>query len=523
MFREPPASISAPHATRLPELLPSASRLAELLQTNDAPLESEIQAIRQILSDDEARVGVLNAEIDLLRIAMEELVAERDQIQKCARKYAAVLSPVRRVPPELMGEIFSLTLPHTRQIEGIPVDCPPWRLGHICKSWRNWALTDPFLWCSIAICDHFSSDLRLSYSIPMIETQLLRSGNVPLTVAFDSRACDWVESRRWDLLLSECDRWSSVLLRCMEDFHILSRWLARWGRFPEMKKLELITYSDGHPLLHPLNCFSIAPNLREIILTDPGYRYKSVLLSIPWSQITRYRGRFLAMHQLEILEVASNLIECGLGFLDAPRDIFEDKTVTLPHLRRLYVGDCDFLTHLTTPALEVLCSFGQIYPLAGLVSRSSCRLTRLVLEECEPLDALVRLLGDLPSLEYLLVDNRYCRRVESKNLFNSLTISGASSDLCPRLTSLAYGLGYSYADHPFQAPDIILVLVAMTRSRLRLTSPCRLSSLRLFSLIGDSRFKNAITEIQILTEEGLDFAFFCGDNAVKTLIAKDRP
>ncbi|KAJ7087457.1 hypothetical protein C8R44DRAFT_687293, partial [Mycena epipterygia] len=124
------------------------SRLDQLLESNDIPLDSEIPAIRKIISDNQARVDTLNARIDALRIAMEELIAERDPIHEYVRKLAAVISPVRRMPSDVMGQIFALTLPHTRGLgEAFKrVNWAPWRLGLICRSWRNWAVTDPFLW-----------------------------------------------------------------------------------------------------------------------------------------------------------------------------------------------------------------------------------------------------------------------------------------------------------------------------------------------------------------------------------------
>ncbi|KAJ7087450.1 hypothetical protein C8R44DRAFT_650196 [Mycena epipterygia] len=127
----------------------ASSRLAHLLASNDIPLDSEIPAIHQFISDNQSRVDALDARIDVLRIAMKKLIAERDPIQESVRKHAAIVSTICRVPPDVMCQIFALTLPHTMRIRLLPVKRPPWRLGHICRSWRNWALADPFLWRSI--------------------------------------------------------------------------------------------------------------------------------------------------------------------------------------------------------------------------------------------------------------------------------------------------------------------------------------------------------------------------------------
>lgn len=135
----PSAAISAGADTTGSEWPNDSSRLDQLLKSNDIPLDSEIPAIRKIISDNQARVGTLNARIHELQMAMEDLIAERDPIQEYVGQLAAVISPVRRMPPDVLGQIFTLTLPHTRRLgENLKrVNSAPWRLGHICRSWRD--------------------------------------------------------------------------------------------------------------------------------------------------------------------------------------------------------------------------------------------------------------------------------------------------------------------------------------------------------------------------------------------------
>ncbi|KAJ7087449.1 hypothetical protein C8R44DRAFT_893159 [Mycena epipterygia] len=368
----------------------------------------------------------------------------------------------------------------------------------------------------------------------MIETQLLRSRNVPLEVDFHSENCEDLDERRlWDFLLPQCHRWSIISLRCWKNPRPLFQLLdAIRGRVPQLKELRVHGRDVGP--VSQLNCFSVAPNLREVTLTDPEY-LNTLALCIPWSQITCYRGRFSALRQLEILGAASNLIECGLAFDDngfgTPRDPLRmpgDTIITLPHLRRLYVGDGEFLTRLTAPVLEVLCSSGATDPLLDFANRSSCRLTRLVLEQCTSADSVVRLLRDLPSLEYLLIEAWDWDSAAISGFFDAMTISGASSDLCPSLSALAYGYGHGVEAF---SPDSSLAMVAMAASRLHSKSPFQFSSLRFFarptSLFdfykSRARFKESIAEgIKILADGGLDVALVAmyGEEA---LVTKYRP
>ncbi|KAJ6592465.1 hypothetical protein B0H19DRAFT_909005, partial [Mycena capillaripes] len=122
-----------------------------LLATNDPPTEAGIPLIRDFISHGALRVDALNAQIDLLRAAMDRLIAERNDMADRVQKYPIILSPIRRVPSELVCEIFRWTLPHTKTVAGKAVEQPPWYLGHISRPWRDIALADPFLWNSIKV------------------------------------------------------------------------------------------------------------------------------------------------------------------------------------------------------------------------------------------------------------------------------------------------------------------------------------------------------------------------------------
>ncbi|KAJ7131404.1 hypothetical protein C8R44DRAFT_57218 [Mycena epipterygia] len=267
------ASDAGIDTARAPELPIASSRLAYLLESNIPPLELEIPAIRQIIIENQTRMDTLNAEIDVLRIAMDRLIEERDERQECVRKHTAVVSPVRRMPPELMCEIFALT-PCTRRIGHDTVYCPPWCLGHICRSWRDWAHADPSLWWTIEISNnhystHESFDLHDTHPPSMIETQLRLSGNVPLTVIFDGHDCGIEDRQLWELLLPQCARWSTVRLECGRNFSALFDLLdGVRGRVPLLKRLELFTYDLHDNPFYQLTAFSIAPNLREVMLTN---------------------------------------------------------------------------------------------------------------------------------------------------------------------------------------------------------------------------------------------------------------
>ncbi|KAJ7113985.1 hypothetical protein C8R44DRAFT_560379, partial [Mycena epipterygia] len=60
-----------------------------------------------------------------------------------------ILSPLRRMPPEVLAEIFSWTLPWVHDAMGrwrFDAKSCPWVLTHICGRWRQVAISTPSLW-----------------------------------------------------------------------------------------------------------------------------------------------------------------------------------------------------------------------------------------------------------------------------------------------------------------------------------------------------------------------------------------
>ncbi|KAJ7112137.1 hypothetical protein C8R44DRAFT_741851 [Mycena epipterygia] len=205
---------------------------------------------------------------------MAQLLRERDKALEVVSQYSGVLSPIRRVPPELISEVFSWTSPHTRKIGKNTVVQPPWHLGHIYGSWRDTAIAYPLLWNSFNILHSPEHPHENTFPLSMIETQLLR------------------------------------LLDLLQPVK---------GRLTQLQRMEFVDCAQGDVTAEELeesclsDIFSTAPNLREVLLTGPDFTEYSPVLAIPWRQITRYRGVYSVRWQLDILDSAPNIIACGIA------------------------------------------------------------------------------------------------------------------------------------------------------------------------------------------------------------------
>ncbi|KAJ7617966.1 hypothetical protein FB45DRAFT_840762, partial [Roridomyces roridus] len=140
-----------------------------LLESHEPPDEGEAVLICRLL--DETRQRLLEIE------AVPHPTPDLDELERCIKAHTALLSPIRRVPGELLSEIFTHLSEYKRKVGDRNKDAPPWHLGHVCKTWRNAALSTSLLWRRIKIYEPQSPALHTIYPLSMIETQLARSGN----------------------------------------------------------------------------------------------------------------------------------------------------------------------------------------------------------------------------------------------------------------------------------------------------------------------------------------------------------
>ncbi|KAJ7137956.1 hypothetical protein C8R44DRAFT_559332, partial [Mycena epipterygia] len=113
------------------------------------PLESEFTIVKAVISKERARLARVEQEISRIRDRMKYLEEERASLSGHLAENTAILSPLRRTPPEVLGEIFSWTLPSVgalRREGSSGLNDSPWALTHVSSHWRAVALSIPSLW-----------------------------------------------------------------------------------------------------------------------------------------------------------------------------------------------------------------------------------------------------------------------------------------------------------------------------------------------------------------------------------------
>ncbi|KAJ7475149.1 hypothetical protein B0H11DRAFT_1728277, partial [Mycena galericulata] len=130
------------------------SRHHTLLTTNEIPDPSDIPLIQQAVVECAARLAYLDHQISrLVQEIMDQMVKWKEERSLLLDHLAQNKAIIRRMPPEVLGEIFLLTLPSRIQESSLisVVHGSPWVLTRVCSRWREIGTLTPSLWSRIAI------------------------------------------------------------------------------------------------------------------------------------------------------------------------------------------------------------------------------------------------------------------------------------------------------------------------------------------------------------------------------------
>ncbi|KAG7442592.1 uncharacterized protein BT62DRAFT_1079192 [Guyanagaster necrorhizus] len=503
----------------------------------------------------------LNAQIVAVFQRIDALRQERARVTEALRQRKNLLSPVRRLPPEILNHIFLDTIdfpvPRTQNIQTVEqevaIDLSPnwkfkstesslWSITRVSTQWRSASLSSPRLWSYVNILITDSNFANYSY-IRQLGLQLDRSAKYPLSISICHIAEESVAEALPPPLVTILFSFST----CIRELHLyLPSYLFRQMTLMHLSLLSLedliLLCTDG---LSPteftnLCLLSFAPKLRslEVVdIIDSQERFE-----LPWHQLKTYRSDHAyqpiypfrhigprAHHHLNALRKLPQVEECVLRLGDRSReDDFGDQVYPLicPQLCMLdllswnldvntddsafrQVADRLILPALS--ALKVSCSQRDDYEAQGffssicqLLRRSQSQITVLHFDHGRVLtEELLRLFRSAPTLEDLrLTQCQIGSAGVTTEVMKTLTVNHASSEdlVLPRLCTL-YIPGGS-----FRVSDV----VRMVQSRRSSDNSCRvvrLQTLRVCGYLPDPcpGFDATILHFQRYYAEGFSF------------------
>ncbi|KAJ7198363.1 hypothetical protein GGX14DRAFT_666728 [Mycena pura] len=349
------------------EFLP-ASPCPELLLTNSAPSDVQLNEIHSFIGSAKAKISVLGDQIAQAQRTLDRLDSQRTELEDLVESHCGVVSTIRRLPGDILGEIFSQYLDASDSRSHSPKALS--HLVGVCARWRAIALASPLLWRHIRpitrdVISHELSELQ------EISLQLQRSASVALSIHLD----ETTSSRVVDLLLTESSRWQNLNLIWNPSYKHIT---ASKVEFPILEKLILeFNLPEDIAFL-----FESLPAMVDLTINS----IQALIPSIPdiiWAQLRICRLTNCCMADfLPVLALFSaGTRVCLEGFFEGEKQLTSVHTLVSDLSLRCNDDEAmyNLLGALTAPCLQRFRIAGRfsIPPIAAFFDRSSCALTHL--------------------------------------------------------------------------------------------------------------------------------------------------
>ncbi|KAJ7123304.1 hypothetical protein C8R43DRAFT_1241181 [Mycena crocata] len=236
------------------------------LRTGYVPTSTETKGLQTDLIS-------LTKELARLETLIQDLSARRDKIEESIQLHQAVLAPVRRLPDDVLQDIFLACLP-THRNAVMSTREAPLLLCRVCRTWRALALATPRIWASLHI--HLGFILQGKQRAQALTQWLQRAAGCPLSLSIcgtlpgaqngaidrtplsiDSSGSE--HEILLDALVKSTTRWHNVALT---DLHTSYVQELRATSTPMLQSLQI---RDRAPLAHWVDVFS-SPGIRTLTL-----------------------------------------------------------------------------------------------------------------------------------------------------------------------------------------------------------------------------------------------------------------
>ncbi|KAL1719728.1 hypothetical protein EV715DRAFT_251044, partial [Schizophyllum commune] len=414
-----------------------ASEVEKILSqmTEDiAEADREVERLQQALRQTQSRRATLT----------EERARMREQVSSCL----ALAAPIRRLPGEVLGQIFTYVLDHpvffAEELR---------QLIAVCHAWRNVVLSTSSLWSTVMICCTVN-ELHLSDTrghAAFVRAQLRWSANRPLSVCLLIDAGNRsLASQLWAAAREEAYRWKRLTIKAE---YPPSTYAAFWVDHPSLC-LPILEYLEFSSVASPppFKVFGDAPRLRQLSI-DTKFEPWGMEFPQSWRLTALHLGNTLSVDCLSALKgTCATLKELDLGHIDADDSLqHAAPPVTLPLLEKLRIIGATAKgigSRLIFPSVHHLCIDGlysgpECEDIVSMIQRASATITTL---ELAPFlvsqQAVLHLFKGMPTVTHLVLYAYFNRAAFDEGFFRDLTPSADNPDCpLPNLRRLTVELG----------------------------------------------------------------------------------
>ncbi|KAK0193170.1 hypothetical protein F5146DRAFT_1192693 [Armillaria mellea] len=353
-----------------------------LIKDSLLSLSAKSVQLRDILAEQDEAIATLSLILDHYKDSREEILCEQSRDQDLAERHRRALSsPVRRLPVDVMREIFILASSNAADVTDFA-----WTATRTCTEWRDIAMQTPMLWSRIHIATNgipyaqpytfiampklewlpstskgvFNSEcigraLALSQDVPLIISFIKPTVSLSLWDVRDLRLSEQ-EVEVLDMLLDHSPQWKVAYLAVSDGGTLFYDKLQRLrGRVPMLESISINTGFGPNRSTYARDILHVAPRLCTVTIHNSLGQ-----LVLPWQQIQTLILNDLddmsdLLHVLRSAKSAEHLTICHCGDVrGASTSIILPTVHTLDLLSQSYRGYLHVLPGMILPALERL-------------------------------------------------------------------------------------------------------------------------------------------------------------------------
>jgi hypothetical protein len=381
-----------------------------ILKTNKPPVDGQLPSLQANQLEAMTELEKVDQKIETIQYILSDAIAHRARLQKVVDDFHSALSPIRRVPFEIVRKI----LENIGTKDSASMQCKPdlnmtlyngpWRFSTVCQLWRAVAIKSPEFWCDIHIDFRFNNryKYRSSGLCALLDEGIRRSASRGLRVSLDEEDLDDDEDDEDDEDEDQdCGREKKDVLRALFARSSQIRTLEiKMQEAPELYdflssssstftslqclSIELECYHNDDEGSDIVEAFKGSPFLVELKLkwlpVGKPFRY----LNFPWNQlqIFDYAPSFSPDEVLDIIHLCPRLqrftaYNTDTTLMGTPTAIHH---AALTHLDLSFVS-LSFLQHTTMPSLTILrvsiVDKTELTYLIQFISQSQCSIQEL--------------------------------------------------------------------------------------------------------------------------------------------------
>ncbi|KAJ6593215.1 hypothetical protein B0H19DRAFT_1365347 [Mycena capillaripes] len=273
--------------------------LHKLLRSNEYPTHFQASHCQEIISSLPTELERYDVHISRLRLILEKAEHERSLVEDYLRLCQYTLSPVRRLPSEILTEIFAFFLPGWTTSRNTPfisslnpveeelgriANVELMRISQVCPRWHQIIMGTPSLWSVVGLSLGLWHGPNQARMMPVLESSLARGGDFPLDLRAQARPLYSTHALALLPVLAQSSRrWRKVSFTVDYAAHMTAMSMVK-DNLPLLETLQLdinLTPVSEFNVAEVTSFFAVAPRLTGLRYCGPS----QALSSMPLEQL----------------------------------------------------------------------------------------------------------------------------------------------------------------------------------------------------------------------------------------------